>query len=72
VCKAGEGGSCVVSVEAFEEGVPGESDGFEEEYSSVTGRSPLLYRFSCNGGIAGILACHAQRNDFNIVGKRSI
>ena len=72
VGEAGEDGGCVVWVEGFEEGIPGDLDGFEEELPAFPGRSPLLFRVSRDGGLAGILASHAQRNDSISCGRGAI
>ena len=72
MCEAGEESCCVVRVDGFHERVPSKFDGFEEEQPSCPGSSPLLFRFFCNGCLAGIFAIHTERNDTMAGGSGAI
>ena len=60
-CETSEDGGLVVGGERFEEGVPAELDGFQKDEPSLPGLRPLVFRVSCDSGLAGILASHTQR-----------
>ena len=60
VGKAGEDSGGIIGSEGVKERVPGNLDGFEEYKPSVPGRSPLLFRISCDGVLAGIFASHTE------------
>ena len=58
-----KGGSAVIRGEGFNEGVSAEFYGLHKDEPSLPRRSPLLFRISHDGYLAGILTSHAQRYD---------